>query len=290
VPKGKKIKVLTHQPRYIETAMVPKLGEGTPSIAEPGQSAPAGRSVEKSVEVPKVPATGSAEAPKHTVEAKGKAAEEPDQEKTAGPQKILSLPPEPELPKVSKAPAITPKRRMESVLDAVMESTRALTPTPAKKVAEAVTARVEAEAEPSIPIEAVHAGTEQESSDAGLALEKKDASEKVKSSLLEAPSEDLDFIIRHASGKRLSEEEIAEAKHYARELKYPKGALVYDGIDEDDFLYCLPDNKEIYVCREMAKNMGFPKLEVGLSAMSMDDLADSLAYNSLKVRKLWTYK
>jgi hypothetical protein len=122
-----------------------------------------------------------------------------------------------------------------------------------------------------------------------LALEKKDASEKVKSSTPEAPSENLDFIIRHASGKRLSEEEIAEAKHYARELKYPKGALVYNGTDEDDFLYCLPDNNEISVCREMAKNMGFSKLEVGLSTMSKDDLADSLAYNSLKVRKLWTY-
>jgi hypothetical protein len=40
----------------------------------------------------------------------------------------------------------------------------------------------------------------------------------------------------------------------------------------------------------MAKNMGFPKLKAGLSAMSMDDLADSLAYNSLKVEKLWTCK
>jgi hypothetical protein len=88
----------------------------------------------------------------------------------------------------------------------------------------------------------------------------------------------------------LSEEEITEAKHYARELKYLKGALVYNGTNKDDFLYCLPNNKEISVCREMAKNMGFPKLEVGLSAMSKDDLADSLAYNSLKVRKLWNYK
>jgi hypothetical protein len=86
--------------------------------------------------------------------------------------------------------------------------------------------------------------------------------------------------------KKLSEEEIAEAKHYAQKLKYPKGALVFNGTDEDDFLYCLPDNKEIYVCREMAKSMGFPKLEVGLSAMSKDDLADSLAYNSLKVQRL----
>jgi hypothetical protein len=58
---------------------------------------------------------------------------------------------------------------------------------------------------------------------------------------------------------------------------------VFNGIDEDDFLYCLPDNKEIAVCWEMAKSMGFLKLEVGLSSMSKDDLADSLAYNSLKV-------
>jgi hypothetical protein len=64
--------------------------------------------------------------------------------------------------------------------------------------------------------------------------------------------------------KKLSEEEIMEAKHYARELKYPKEALVFNDTDEDDFLYCLPDNKEISVCREMAKNMGFPKLEAGL--------------------------
>jgi hypothetical protein len=41
-PKGKKIKVLTHRPRYIETAMVPKLVEGTPFTAKPGQRAPAG--------------------------------------------------------------------------------------------------------------------------------------------------------------------------------------------------------------------------------------------------------
>jgi hypothetical protein len=36
--------------------------------------------------------------------------------------------------------------------------------------------------------------------------------------------------------------------------------------------------------------MGFPKLEDGLCAMSKDDLADSLAYNSLKVRELWNFK
>jgi hypothetical protein len=36
----------------------------------------------------------------------------------------------------------------------------------------------------------------------------------------------------------------------------------------------------------MARNIGFLMLEVGLSAMSKDDIADSLAYNSLKVKML----
>jgi hypothetical protein len=65
---------------------------------------------------------------------------------------------------------------------------------------------------------------------------------------------------------------------------------VFNGTEEDDFLYCLPDNKEISVCREIAKSMGFPKLEEGLSTMSKDDLADSLAYNNIKVQKLLTLK
>jgi hypothetical protein len=58
---------------------------------------------------------------------------------------------------------------------------------------------------------------------------------------------------------------------------------VFNGTNEDDFMYCLPDNKEISVCREIAKSMGFLKLEEGLSAMSKDDLADSPVYNSIKV-------
>jgi hypothetical protein len=76
-------------------ATVPKLGEGTSSTTKAEQPAPAGWSAEESAVVPKVAATGSAEASKHTVEAKGKAAEKPDQEEKVGP-------PEPELPKVAK--------------------------------------------------------------------------------------------------------------------------------------------------------------------------------------------
>jgi hypothetical protein len=250
---------------------MPKLGEGTSSTAEA-----------RHIELPKVPIVEPAEA-------KEEAAKKPELEKTIVLPEILSPPVEAELPKVAKAPATTPKRRrMASVLDAVMETTRALTPAPGKKAVETATTHAKTEAGPSVPTEAEPAATEQRAEqdfpDTSMALEK-DVAENVKSPASEALSEDLDFIIRHASGKRLSEEEIAEAKHYARELKYPKGALVFNNTDEDDFLYCLPDNKEISVCQEMAKNMGFPKLEAGLSAMSKDDLADSLAYNSLKVRK-----
>ena len=40
---------------------------------------------------------------------------------------------------------------------------------------------------------------------------------------------------------------------------------MYGGDEENDFLYCLPDSKEIDVCREMIDNMGYPKLELRLS-------------------------
>jgi hypothetical protein len=66
-------------------------------------------------------------------------------------------------------------------------------------------------------------------------------------------------------------------------LEYPKGALVFNGSGEEDFLYCLSNNKEISVNREIGRSFGFPKLEDGLSVLSKDELADSLAYNSIKV-------
>jgi hypothetical protein len=87
--------------------------------------------------------------------------------------------------------------------------------------------------------------------------------EKTATPIPEASSEGLDYIVRHASGKRLSEEEKREAKYYAQKLKYSKGALVFNGSGEEDFLYCLLDNKEISVYREMSRSFGFPTLEVG---------------------------
>jgi hypothetical protein len=109
--------------------------------------------------------------------------------------------------------------------------------------------------------------------------------EETGTAALEASSEAFDYILRHASGKKLTEKEKQEAKFYAQKLKYPKGALIFNGSGEEDFLYCLSDSKEISVYREMSKSFGFPTLEDGLSVLSKNELADSLAYNSLKVQK-----
>jgi hypothetical protein len=127
-PKGKKIKDLIHRPRYIETARVPRLAEGASSAAELEYPGPASAKGELA-EVMGQEKAESAEVPKRPTEAKENTVEEPELEESTGLLKILSPPPEPELPKVSKIPAITPKRRrMASVLDAVIESTRVSTP------------------------------------------------------------------------------------------------------------------------------------------------------------------
>jgi hypothetical protein len=141
---------------------------------------------------------------------------------------------------------------MANVLDAVLETTKALSPAPTKKIAEAAKtqaeaesrqaeteatqapqAQAEAEVGPSVPIAAKPA-TPEEKTTGHIAPE---------TSAPEAPIETVDYIIRQASGKKLSEDEMAEARHYAQKLKYPKGALVFNGSNEHDFLYCLPDNK-----------------------------------------------
>jgi hypothetical protein len=207
--------------------------------------------------------------------------------------KILSPPIEAKLRKVQKTYAATPKRRrMANVLDAVLETTKVLSPAATKKVAEATKTQAEAktgqaeaeaaqvqteaEARPSVPTETYPVALEEKTTE-------QIASEKIEAPTPEASNKSTNYIICHASGKELSQEEILEARHYAQKLKYLKGALVFNGSNEEDFLYCLSDNKEISICREIGKSIGFPKLEDGLSILSNDELADSLAYNSIKV-------
>jgi hypothetical protein len=290
------LKVLTHRPRYIEPAAVPEFGGKTSSAADPKEPIPPTQKAEEPATMPKAPSAEQAEAKTGKDKAK-----EP---KTEGTKmlEILSPSAEKTVPKIQKGLAVTPKRRMASVLD-VLETVKASSSTPGK-IAKASKMQIEAktkltEVEAAMSQASAKAGPSEPAKKKPSEIAEKAAEEeaieqtlpgKVAAPAPEAPSEDLDYVIRHASGKRLSEEEIFEAKHYARELKYPKGALVFNGTDEDDFLYCLPDNKELSVYREMARSMGFPKLEAGLCAMTKDDLADSLAYNSLKVPRLQMMK
>jgi hypothetical protein len=287
-PKGKKMKVLTHRPRYIEPAMIPEFGEGASSAVKTKEIVPPAQRTEEPAIMPKLPSVELVETKADKDKAEGSKIEEI----TKMPE-ILSPSSEVTVSKAQKGSAATPKRRrMGNVLDVVLETTKTLSPTPLRKIAEASKAQAEAETKQA----EVEAATIQAETEAGpsepsetepVVVEEKAieqiALEKVEAPASEASKESTDYIIRHPSGKRLSQEEKLEALHYVQKLKYPKGALVFNGSGEKDFLYCLLDNKEISVCREIGRSIGFPKLEDGISILSKDELADSLAYNSIKI-------
>jgi hypothetical protein len=150
---------------------------------------------------------------------------------------------------------MTPKkRRMASILDVVLKSTNI--PTPAS--IEAPKDNVEESRE--VPTtNASPTYTEAEASRIKLAeLAEESLPKEPTLPTPKVPSQvDLEYIVHHASGKQLSKEQVVEVQHYATDLKYPRGSLVYGGSDEDDFLYCLPDSKEINVCWEMMDNMEY---------------------------------
>jgi hypothetical protein len=278
-PKRKKVKVLTHRPHYIETATVPEFGGETSSANEAKETALM-QKTEEPAPTPKAPLAKLSEL-------------EVERTKIS---EVTSPSAEVTVPKAQKDLTVTPKRkRMVHVLD-VMEEIKTSSSTPGKTAkasktqietkqteAEAAKSHAKPEAGPSEPakkksLEIGDKETEREASEQLL-------SEQIATSTPEASSEALDYIVRYASGKRLSAEEKREAQYYAQRLKYPKGALIFNGSGEEDFLYCLPDSKEISVYREMSKSFGFLTLEDGISVLSKDELADSLAYNSLKVRE-----
>jgi hypothetical protein len=148
------------------------------------------QSAEESIVVPKVPIVGSA---------KDDAIEESRLEKIVKMPEILSPPTTAELPTVQKAPATTPKRRrLASMLDAVMETTNALSLAPTKKAAEAIKVQTGAEAGSSVPIEmkavAPEDKTEQQTSNTGMMVGQS-IIEEAKYPAPEASSEDVDYII-----------------------------------------------------------------------------------------------
>jgi hypothetical protein len=271
VPKRKMVKVLTHRPRFIEPAIVPEFVGEASLATEAKKPIPAQKTEEM------------------TATPKAERIEEPKAEGTKISE-ILSPSAEVGVPQTQKGPAVTPKRkRMVNVLD-VLETIKSSSTT-LKKIAETPKVQIKAfSAETTKHQAETEAGPSEPANVKSLETKETEVAEQILAEEIgtaapEAFSEAFNYILRHASGKKLSEKEKQEAQFYAQKLKYPKGALIFNGSGEKDFLYCLPDSKEISVCREMARSFGFPTLEDGLLVLSKDELADSLAYNSLKVRK-----
>jgi hypothetical protein len=200
-PKRKKLKVLTHRPRYIEPAIVPEFGGETSSAAIPKEPIPSQKAEEQST----LPKTDKAE-----------------ESRIEGTKilEVLSPSAEVTMPKAQKGLVATPKRkRMASVLD-VLETIKASSSTPGK-VAKASKVQMEIETKPteveaSVSQVGVEAGpsepTKEKPLETGEKAPEEEAierifPEKAVAPTPEAPFEDLDYIIRHASGKRLSEEE-----------------------------------------------------------------------------------
>jgi hypothetical protein len=127
-PKGKKLKVLTHRPRYIEPAVVPEFGGEASLATEPRKTIPPTQKAEEPAIMPKAPSVDLAELKTY----KDKA-----EESNIGGTKVLEiLSPSSEVtaPKAQKSSATTPKRRrMANVLD-VLETVKTLNSTPSRKL------------------------------------------------------------------------------------------------------------------------------------------------------------
>jgi hypothetical protein len=207
-PKSKKLKVLTHRPRYIEPAIVPEFGGETSSATEAKDPAPPTQKIEEPSVMPKVPSAELAE---------------PKTNKTEEPRikgtkilEVLSPSAEVTVPKAQKGLAATPKRkRMTSVLD-VLESVKASSSIPSEKIAKASKMQIEAKTKPA----KVEAAVSQASAEVGPSepaekkpseIEEKAAEEtaieqtlpeKVAAPAPEALKEIIEYIIPHASGKK----------------------------------------------------------------------------------------
>jgi hypothetical protein len=137
-PKSKKLKVLTHQPRYIEPAIVPEFSGVTSSAIEAKGPTPPTQKVEEPVAMLKAPSAKLAEPKTDKIE-------EPRIEGTKTLE-VLSPSAEVAVPKAQKGLTATPKiKRMASVLD-VLESVKASTSIPSGKIAEVETKPADVEA------------------------------------------------------------------------------------------------------------------------------------------------
>jgi hypothetical protein len=198
-PKRKRVKVLTHQPRYIELATVPEFAGETSSATEAKEST----LLPGIKELVEEPATEKIEEAK-TEEAKT--------------LEVLNPSAKIESEKSQKGPTVTLKRkRMVNVLD-VLETIKSSSITPKKSigtsevsteafVGETSKQQLEAEAGPSEPSKEQPLETEETKvTKAALEAEKIKMPEPISvegidSAAPEAPSNISDYIVRHPSGK-----------------------------------------------------------------------------------------
>jgi hypothetical protein len=195
VPKRKKVKVLTHQPRYIEPAVVPEFGGEASSATEAQEPTPT-QKIEELAAMPKTSPAKLAEPKADNIGVEGTKISE-----------ITSPSAEVTVPKVQKGLTTTPKRkRMVNVLDAL--ETIKTSSTPRKTVeapkmqsetrvteAEAAKGQVETKAGPSEP-------AKEKSLEIREKETKKEATklilpEKTATPTHEASFEVLDYFVRH---------------------------------------------------------------------------------------------
>jgi hypothetical protein len=194
-PKRRKVKVVTHRPRYIEPATVPEFS-GEISSATKADKPALTQKIEEPATMPKI-----------------NKIEEPRIEETKISE-VLSPSAEVTVPKAQKDLIATPKRkRMVNVLD-VLETIKSSSSTPGKTAeaskmlaetkpteADATKSQAETEAGPSKPAKEKSLETGEKETEKEAA--KQILSERTVTSTPEASSEVPDYIVRHASGKKV---------------------------------------------------------------------------------------
>jgi hypothetical protein len=167
-PKRKKVKVLTHRPRYIEPAVVPDFGGETSSATEAKDPAPT-QKIEEPTAMPKASSTKLAELKVDNIGVEGTKISE-----------ITSPSTEVTVPKAQKGLTATPKRkRMVNVLDALETIKTSSTP---KKTAEAPKTQSETrvnEAEAAKSQAETEAGPSEPAKEKSLKSEKKKRKKKL---------------------------------------------------------------------------------------------------------------
>jgi hypothetical protein len=205
--KLKRAKVLTHRPKLHSLEKT----DAVPAVEKIGSVEYAEATPLASKIIPAVTAEATV-APTEKAEAKGSKTEE--YPKLQSPPSMMGL------SKLASAPATTPRkeRRMTSVLDTVLKSSKVPTPASAKTSEDKIEELGGVIAASASPGNAEAGPSKIEAAE----QEKEDLPDKLTSPIPKESSQDnLGYIVRHASGKQLLEEQIAEVQYYVKDLKYP---------------------------------------------------------------------